>query len=69
MSPRLHVRSLRPVVAATGSLALAAGLCLTAAGPASAGATVIAVVVGIVVWAAIAFWAHGAYIGVKPFGR
>ena len=36
MSPRLHVRSLRPVVAATGSLALAAGLCLTAAGPASA---------------------------------
>lgn len=42
---------------------------VAAAGPASAGATVIAVVVGIVVWAAIAFWAHGAYIGVKPFGR
>jgi uncharacterized membrane protein len=31
--------------------------------------TLITVVVGIAAWAFIAFWAHGAWIGVKPFGR
>jgi len=33
------------------------------------GATLITVVVGLVAWAAFAFWAHGAWIGVRPFGR
>jgi uncharacterized membrane protein len=32
-------------------------------------ATVITVVAGLVAWAAFAFWAHGAWIGVRPFGR
>ena len=32
-------------------------------------ATAITVVVGLVAWAAFAFWAHGAWIGVRPFGR
>lgn len=31
-------------------------------------ATVIAVVAGIAVWAAFAFWLHSAWIGVRPFG-
>jgi uncharacterized membrane protein len=31
--------------------------------------TLITVVVGIAAWAFVAFWAHGAWIGVKPFGR
>jgi uncharacterized membrane protein len=35
------------------------------AGPASRDA--IAVVVGVVAWAAFAFWLHGALIGVRPF--
>jgi uncharacterized membrane protein len=30
--------------------------------------TVVTVVVGLVAWAVFAFWAHGALIGVKPFG-
>jgi uncharacterized membrane protein len=30
--------------------------------------TLLAVAVGLVAWAAFAFWAHGALIGVKPFG-
>jgi uncharacterized membrane protein len=30
--------------------------------------TVIAVVVGLAAWAFFAFWAHAAWIGVKPFG-
>ena len=30
--------------------------------------TGIAVVVGVVAWAGFAFWAHGAWIGVRPFG-
>ena len=30
--------------------------------------TVITVAVGVVAWAAFAFWAHGAWIGVRPFG-
>ncbi len=30
--------------------------------------TVITVVVGLAAWAFFAFWAHGAWIGVKPFG-
>jgi uncharacterized membrane protein len=29
---------------------------------------VTAVIVGIVAWAAFAFWLHGAWIGVRPFG-
>lgn len=32
-------------------------------------ATVITVVAGLLAWAAFAFWAHGAWIGVRPFGR
>jgi uncharacterized membrane protein len=36
--------------------------------PATAKGTVIAVVVGLVVWAVFAFWLHGWLIGVKPFG-
>lgn len=30
--------------------------------------TLAAVAVGLVAWAAFAFWAHGAWIGVRPFG-
>lgn len=33
-----------------------------------AGATVAAVAVGVVAWAGFAFWAHAAWIGVRPFG-
>jgi uncharacterized membrane protein len=29
---------------------------------------VTAVVVGLIAWAAFAFWLHGALIGVRPFG-
>jgi uncharacterized membrane protein len=29
---------------------------------------IVAVVVGLVAWAAFAFWLHGAWIGVRPFG-
>jgi len=36
--------------------------------PGRAGPTVIAVVVGVAAWAFFAFWAHGAWIGVRPFG-
>ncbi len=32
------------------------------------GPTLVTVVVGIVAWAAFAFWAHGWLIGVRPFG-
>ena len=32
------------------------------------GPTLVTVVVGIVAWAAFAFWAHGRLIGVRPFG-
>ncbi|MBL8328023.1 MAG: NnrU family protein [Rubrivivax sp.] len=32
-------------------------------------ATVLTVVIGVVLWAAFAMWLHGAWIGVKPFGR
>jgi uncharacterized membrane protein len=38
------------------------------AAPAEASRTVIAVVVGLAAWAVFAFWAHGAWIGVRPFG-
>ncbi|MBI5718304.1 MAG: NnrU family protein [Burkholderiales bacterium] len=31
--------------------------------------TLVTVAVGVAAWALIAFWAHGAVIGVKPFGR
>ena len=31
--------------------------------------TLIAIAVGVVLWAVFAFWAHGALIGVRPFGR
>ncbi len=34
----------------------------------SLGATLVTVAVGVVAWAAFAFWAHGAWIGVRPFG-
>ena len=30
--------------------------------------TVITVVLGVLLWAGFAFWAHGAWIGVRPFG-
>lgn len=30
--------------------------------------TIITLVVGVVAWAAFAFWAHGAWIGVRPMG-
>ncbi len=33
----------------------------------SAGPTVVTVVLGTGLWAAFAFWAHGALIGVRPF--
>ena len=33
-----------------------------------AGPTVVAVVVGVLIWAGFAFWAHGLLIGVRPFG-
>ena len=36
--------------------------------PGRASATAITVVVGAVAWAVFAFWAHGALIGVRPFG-
>lgn len=36
--------------------------------PGRAGPTVVVVVAGVVAWAVFAFWAHGALIGVKPFG-
>lgn len=32
------------------------------------GSTVVTVVIGVALWAFIAFWAHAAWIGVKPFG-
>jgi uncharacterized membrane protein len=38
------------------------------AAPAEASRTAIAVVVGLAAWAVFAFWAHGAWIGVRPFG-
>lgn len=34
----------------------------------SASRTAIAVVLGVVTWAVFAFWLHGAWIGVRPFG-
>jgi uncharacterized membrane protein len=37
--------------------------------PGSAARTAITVVVGVVAWAAFAFWLHGAWIGVAPMGR
>jgi hypothetical protein len=37
--------------------------------PGTPARTAIAVVVGLVAWAVFAFWAHGAWIGVRPFGR
>lgn len=36
--------------------------------PGRAGPTAAAVLVGTLAWAAFAFWAHGAWIGVRPFG-
>jgi uncharacterized membrane protein len=30
--------------------------------------TLVTVIVGLAAWAFFAFWAHGAWIGVKPFG-
>jgi uncharacterized membrane protein len=35
----------------------------------SASRTVITVVIGVAAWAAFAFWAHAALIGVAPLGR
>jgi len=37
-------------------------------GTGSAGATLAAVAAGLAAWAGFAFWAHGAWIGVRPFG-
>lgn len=36
--------------------------------PVTAGRTALAVVAGVLAWAAFAFWAHGVLIGVRPFG-
>ena len=36
--------------------------------PGRAGPTVVTVVLGVALWAGFAFWAHGAWIGVRPFG-
>jgi uncharacterized membrane protein len=36
--------------------------------PGRLGPTVVTVAVGLVAWAGFAFWAHGAWIGVRPFG-
>jgi uncharacterized membrane protein len=36
--------------------------------PGSEGPTMVTVLVGTAAWAAFAFWAHGAWIGVRPFG-
>ena len=33
------------------------------------GATLVAVLAGLLAWAVLAFWAHGWLIGVRPFGR
>ncbi|MBL8324710.1 MAG: NnrU family protein [Rubrivivax sp.] len=40
-----------------------------AAAPGRLGPTLLTVAIGVGLWAAIAFWAHGAWFGVKPFGR
>jgi uncharacterized membrane protein len=37
--------------------------------PGSMARTLLAVVVGVVAWAVFAFWLHGAWLGVRPFGR
>ena len=39
---------------------------MVSAGP---GGTLLAVAVGTLAWALLAFWAHGAWFGVRPFGR
>ena len=36
--------------------------------PATAAATGVTVIIGIAAWAGFAFWAHAAWIGVRPFG-
>lgn len=36
--------------------------------PGTAAKTVVTVIAGTVLWAVFAFWAHGALIGVRPFG-
>jgi uncharacterized membrane protein len=36
--------------------------------PGRAGPTVVTVLLGAALWAGFAFWAHGAWIGVRPFG-
>ena len=36
--------------------------------PVSAARTALAVAAGVIAWAVFAFWAHGAWIGVRPFG-
>jgi uncharacterized membrane protein len=40
----------------------------TSYAPGTTGRSVVTVVVGVVAWAVFAFWAHGALIGVRPFG-
>ena len=37
------------------------------AAPVAGGRTVVTIVVGVVAWAAFAFWLHGLLIGVRPF--
>jgi uncharacterized membrane protein len=36
--------------------------------PGTMGRSIVTVVIGVVAWAVFAFWAHGALIGVRPFG-
>ncbi|MFM7705630.1 MAG: NnrU family protein [Rubrivivax sp.] len=44
----------------------ASGVVVAPGGEASR--TALTIVVGLAAWAAFAFWAHGAWIGVRPFG-
>lgn len=41
----------------------------TAYAPGALGGTLIAVVIGVMAWAAFAFWLHAAWIGIAPLGR
>jgi len=36
--------------------------------PVSGARTALTVVIGLLAWAGFALWAHGAWIGVRPFG-
>ena len=68
----LDFRAARARDRADGATAVTAATAATAATAVRAPAlvpTLVTVAVGVAAWAFIAFWAHGAWIGVKPFGR